>query len=289
MSSPPKFLRSSRPLWGRSLRYVGLVAMLTIAWVCSSFAQDKTAKPDRDIQSISADGVLRVAVTQFDLPAFHQRRADGSFSGPEIDLAQQIAEALKVKMMLIDGAPSFDAVIDAVANGRADIGISKLSQTYNRLMVVRFSQPYLTLRHGILFDRAAIALAANGRAPEAVLREFRGSIGGIAGSAYADFARRNFPAARLVELGNWSEVVNTLRAGRVDAIYRDEFEIRMLLKINPALNVRFGAAILTDQFAFLSIAICNSCSKLQEFINYHLAQTRGSFTLSRLLRTDLVN
>ena len=233
--------------------------------------------------------MLRVAITKFDLPAFHQRRADKSTVGPEIDLAQQIANALKIKMVLIEDAASFDAVVDAVGGGSADIGISKLSQTYYRLMLVRFSQPYLTLRHGLLFDRATVAKNAAGRPPEDVLRDFRGSIGVIAGSAYADFARRNFSAARLVELRNWAEVVDALKARRVDAIYRDEFEIRLLLKANPALNIQFGAAILTDQFAFLSIAICNSCSKLQEFINYHLTQTRGAFTLQRLLSSEAVN
>lgn len=36
-------------------------------------------------------------------------------------------------------------VVDIVAVGRADIGVSKLSQTYNRLKHLRSSEPYLTL------------------------------------------------------------------------------------------------------------------------------------------------
>lgn len=265
---------------------VGLVAALVCGWISDGAAQRAIDKQDRDIHSIRADGTLRVAITRFDLPAFHYRRIDKSTVGPEIDLAKQIASALQVNMVLVDDPPSFDAVVEGVADGRADIGISKLSQTYYRLMIVRFSQPYLTLRHGLLFDRARIAQAAAGGPPEEVLRNFRGSIGVIGGSAYADFARRNFSAARLVELANWTDVVDALKAGRIDAIYRDEFEIKLLLKSNPALNIKFGAAILTDQFAFLSIAICNSCSKLQEFINYHLTQTRGAFTLERLLSSE---
>jgi NADPH:quinone reductase-like Zn-dependent oxidoreductase len=64
-------------------------------------------------------------------------------------------------------------------------------------------------------------------------------------------------------------------------------EIRRVLKIRPTLNVHFGAAVITDQKAFLSIAICDSCTKLQEFINFHLAQTQGTFTLQGLLASDL--
>jgi hypothetical protein len=88
-------------------------------------------------------------------------------------------------------------------------------------------------------------------------------------------------------MANWSTAIDELIAHRVDALYRDEFEIRRVLKIRPTLNVHFGAAVITDQKAFLSIAICDSCTKLQEFINFHLAQTQGTFTLQGLLASDL--
>ena len=268
-------------------RILLFAALIVIAQPHFIFAQEVTAKGDPDIESVLARGVLRVAVTQFDLPAFHQRRKDGAIVGPEIDLAQQVAKALKVKLELITDPSSFDGVVDTVAKGNADIGISKLSQTYNRLMRVRFSQPYLTLRHSLVFDRASVAQQAAGKPPDTVLRTFSGRIGVIAGSAYVDFARRNFPAAKVVELPNWNAVIDALKAQKVDAIYRDEFETRRVLRLNPALNVRFGTAVITDQFAFLSIAICNSCSKLQEFINYHLAGTRGAFNLASLLASEV--
>ena len=240
----------------------------------------------RDLKTIVESGVLRVALTSFDLPAFHWRRGD-FFAGPEIELARQIARALGIGVEFIDKAPSFDGVVDLVANGQADIGISKLSQTYYRMVRVRFSDPYITLRHALLYERAAVAARAGGRPPEDVLRQFPGRIGVIGGSAYADFGRRNFPDAQVVELPNWNAAIDRLLDHKLDAIYRDEFEIRRVLKNRPALNVQFGAAIMTDQKAFLSVAICDSCAKLQEFINYHLAQNEGKFTLQGLLASDL--
>ena len=99
--------------------------------------------------------------------------------------------------------------------------------------------------------------------------------------------RRNFPNAQVVEMANWNTAIDELIGHRVDALYRDEFEIRRVLKTRPTLNVHFGAAVITDQKAFLSIAICDSCTKLQEFINFHLTQTQGTFTLQALLASDL--
>jgi polar amino acid transport system substrate-binding protein len=261
---------------------VGIVAAVTpFRAVAADPSEAKVG--DRDVHSIEADGVIRVAMTRFDLPGFHKRNVDGSVDGLEADLARTIARALNVKAVLNADYGSFDTVAEAVAGGQADIGISKLSQTYSRVLHVRFSAPYVTLRHAMLYDRLAIANAANGRAPEDVLRDFRGKIGVIGASAYVDFARRNFPNAQIVPQDNWDESIRALKEGRVQTIYRDEFEVRRVLNNDPAINVGFGAAIITDQKAFLSIAICDTCAKLQQFIDYHLTEYPRALTVDELI------
>jgi ABC-type amino acid transport substrate-binding protein len=260
---------------------VGLWSLPAVAQSPSRFGMP------HDLQTIVDAKVLRVALTRFDLPSFHVRGPDGTLLGPEIEMVQQIGRALDVRVAFLDQAESFDGVVDFVAVGRADIGVSKLSQTYYRLKRVRFSQPYVTLRHALLFNRATIARAAAGRPPAAVLQKFKGRIGVIGGSAYVDFASRNFPEATVWEAKNWKDAIASLLSDRVDAVYRDEFEIRRVLKNRPALNVRLGAAAIIDQKAFLSVAICDTCGKLQEFINYHIVTTRGAFTLKQLLDSNL--
>lgn len=275
--------------YGMLLR--GLFAAVVLGvWIALSalpaLAESRPALT-RDLQSIVDAKVLRVALTRYDLPSFHVRGPDGALLGPEIEMARQIARALGVRVEFVDNPESFDAVVDFVADGRADIGISKLSQTYNRLKRVRFSEPYVTLRHALLFNRVAVAREAGGQPPAAVLQKYHARLGVIAGSAYVDFAHRNFPAASVVEARSWEAAIESLLNGQVTAVYRDEFEIRRVLKNKPALNVQFGSAVIVDQNALLSIAICDSCSKLQEFINYHIGMTRGEFTLERLLKSEL--
>jgi ABC-type amino acid transport substrate-binding protein len=120
-----------------------------------------------------------------------------------------------------------------------------------------------------------------------VLRNFVGRIGVISNSAYADSARRNFPDAEIIGFSTWGAAIGALQSDKVDAVYRDEFEVQRILKLNPKLNVKFGAAVVTDQLALLSVAICESCARLQDLINYHLTQTTGSFSLPALLASDL--
>jgi ABC-type amino acid transport substrate-binding protein len=268
----------------------GMVALaVSIGFSSLPAVAQSPSRPElpRDLQSIVDAKVLRVAVTRFDLPSFHVRGRDGMLRGPEIEMAQQIAQALGVRVEFVDNAASFDSVVDYVSVGRADIGISKLSQTYNRLKHVRFSEPYVILRHALLFNRVAIAREAGGRSPAAVLQRYKGRLGVITGSAYVDFAHRNFPDATVVEAKNWDTAIGSLLSGQVNAVYRDEFEIRRVLKNKPALNVQFGSAVIVDQNALLSIAICDTCSKLQEFVNYHIGMTRGAFTLEALLNSEL--
>lgn len=266
--------------WPLSRLFVlGLILFGTLLPISAASAQERP----KDSQSIIARGTIKVAITKFDLPAFHWRNANGELAGPEIELARLIGRLLKVGVEFIDDCPTFESVIDAVASGRADIGVSKLSQTPSRILHVRFSDPYLTVRQAFLFNRVTIGTQAEGRPPEEVLRTFNGTIGVIAKSAYVDFAQRNFPDAQISELQTWEDSVESLVNNRVDAIYRDEFEVRRVLKNNPALNVQFGSAAFTDQKSYLSFAVCESCVRLQQFINYQISENRVPFTMPGLL------
>jgi polar amino acid transport system substrate-binding protein len=243
----------------------------------------------RDLKSITASGLLRIAITHFDIPPFHIRRPDGTFVGKDIEFAKKLGDALKVKIVFVDSPSTFDAVVTAVAQSQADIGLSKLSQTYDRLAYVHFSEPYVTLRHALLYNRAAISRLANGRTPEEALRDFRGNIGVIGGSAYVEFAAASYPNATVVPFPSWEDTIEGLKSGKVDVVYRDEFEIRTVLIHDPAIHVEFGAAIIADRRSFLTMAICETCLKLEEFINYFIAQHNQAYKLDELLTLNYAN
>jgi ABC-type amino acid transport substrate-binding protein len=292
---PPAFSKAS-PGNRLSPRIVAIVLLLFPCLLSASnaLAQTAAASPTaigaggvRDISSIVADGVLRVAISRFDIPPFHRRRANGTIEGKEAELAYQIGKALSVKVTFVDDAATFDEVIQLVADGRADIGLNELPQNYAAAKSVRFSAPYMTLRHALLYDRTMVAREANGGPPEDVLREFPGKIGIVAASPFVSFADQNFPWALITEYHSWDDAILGLRNHEVDALYNNEFEIRRALQDNPALHVPYGAAVMKDKLAFLTIAICDSCGRLQEFINYFIAQNRVAFSIDALLSTPV--
>jgi polar amino acid transport system substrate-binding protein len=268
----------------RAFLSVLLVAHLSLASVSSFAAEVDDSTPD--LKSIKSKGELRVAITHFDIPPFHMRRPDGTYSGKDIQFTRALGDALKVRIVFVDEPTTFDEVVTSVARGRADIGLSKLSQTYDRVAYVRFSEPYVTLRHAFLYNRAAISQLANGGPPEEALREFSGNIGVIGASAYVDFATADFPKARIVPFGTWDSAVEALKSHKVDLVYRDEFEVRSILIHDPSIHIEFGAAVLSDRRSFLAIAICDACVKLEEFINYFIAQHPRAYSLDELLTTS---
>jgi hypothetical protein len=148
---------------------------------------------------------------------------------------------------------------------------------------VHFSEPYVTLRHALLYNRAVISRLASGGLPEDALRKFRGNIGVIGASAYVDFATASYPKAKVIPFPSWEATIEGLKDRKVDVVYRDEFEIRSVLIHEPAMHVDYGAAVIADRRSFLTMAICDSCAKLEEFINYFIAQHAGSYSLDELL------
>jgi polar amino acid transport system substrate-binding protein len=167
--------------------------------------------------------------------------------------------------------------------------LSKLSQTYDRVAYVRFSEPYVTLRHALLYNRAVISAAANGASPEEALRNFDGKIGVIGASAYVDFATADYPKAKIVPFPTWDATIDALKSGKVDVVYRDEFEVRSVLIHDPAIHIEYGAAVIADRRSFLAMAICNTCVKLEEFINYFIAQHPRTYSLDELLTMHYEN
>jgi ABC-type amino acid transport substrate-binding protein len=264
-----------------SLAAALLVALLPLSSTASLAADDNHA--GTDLTALKARGNLRIAITSFDIPPFHVRQPGGTFVGKDIDFARQLGDALKLNLTFVDKPRTFDAVVRAVADGEADIGLSKLSQTYDRVSFVRFSEPYVTLRHAVLYNRETISRLANGAAPDGALRDFSGRIGVIGASAYVDFATANYPKAKIVQFPSWDATIDALKTGTVDVVYRDEFEIRSVLINDPALHIQFGAAVIADRRSFLAMAICDSCAKLTEFINYFIAQHPRTYTLDDLL------
>lgn len=236
-----------------------------------------------DIARIVNNKELVVAMNANDQPPFFYQR-DGELVGLEVEMAQALAKALKVEVRFNRSAKNFNEVIDVLTRGEADVGISKLSRTLARAQVVRFSDPYLKLKHGLVLNRLAFASLARDKPVPQVVRNFNGSIGVIANSSFADFAASNFPKATVKTYKGWNDVVAAVRSGEVTAAYRDEFEIKRLLREDPTASLTLRTVTLKDLEDTLGIAVGAQDTTLLAFINQYLEQRAAKLDVESALQ-----
>jgi polar amino acid transport system substrate-binding protein len=224
-----------------------------------------------DIRRILARGELIVALPNRDQPPFFYEK-NGNLEGIDVDLVRGLAHEFQLGIRFHRGAGSQDELIDVISRGEADIGIGKLTRTFHRALSVRFSDPYLTLRHALALNQLRIAELTKGDDMRAVIKKFPGTIGVLTKTAYADLARRNFPQAKIIEFSRWEDAISAVKKGKVDALYRDEFEIKRLMKVDTRNLLLLKAVVLTDTRSPLSIAVHHDNQQLLSIINLYLSQ-----------------
>jgi ABC-type amino acid transport substrate-binding protein len=235
-----------------------------------------------DIGRIKQRGELVIAMLATDTPPFFYEK-NGELVGLEVDLAKSIAQALNVEVRFNREAKSFNEVVDLVVQRRADLGISKLSRTLTRAQMVHFSHPYLTLNHSLVINRVAFARLASNMRIEDAIRQYSGSLGVISQSSFADFAKSNFSKAKVTEYPNWIEVLKAVNTGEVMAAYRDEFEIKRLLKETPSAALTLRTVTLKDLEDTLGIAVGVNDPTLLAFVNQVLSQKRDKLDIQKVL------
>jgi ABC-type amino acid transport substrate-binding protein len=254
-----------------------------------------------DITSIQKSGVLRVGVIKNDLPGFKWKvlkdetitNPDGTtktvqteeFQGPEIDLVNNIASKIGITTSINDEAKNQEELITMLAKGKIDVAVSKIQQTYPRWVNVRFSRPYIKIPYAALYNRLDIEAGAdNTKKLSEEFLKFKGKVGVIKGTAYEPAAKNHFKNSEVIAYDNWKSAVAALKSGKVSLLYRDEFEIKALLKADPQLNIKFGVASIKDRTSNISVAICDSCGKLQQFVNYYLDTEKNDFSIVNSLK-----
>lgn len=236
-----------------------------------------------DIARIVNSGELVVAMLGVDTPPFFYMK-NGELVGVEVDLAKSIARSLKVKVRFDRRAKTFNEVVEVIARREADLGISKLSRTLARAQMISFTEPYLRLNHAFILNRVKFAELARDRPLPIVIREYKGSIGVIANSSFADYATKNFPSSELREFPSWGEVLKALDKGQITAAYRDEFEIKRILKSNSTASLTLRTVTFKDLEDTLGIAVGIQDPTLLAYVNQFLSESTEKLTIDKVLK-----
>ncbi|MBN9549158.1 MAG: transporter substrate-binding domain-containing protein [Alphaproteobacteria bacterium] len=252
----------------------GLLIAQAQAVATPAQAQD-AAKP------IVSDNKLRIAMPAFASDPFFP--ADGSGDkGIDMDLARGIAAELGVEPVFDRSAVTFDAMVQKLTSGQADLAIGKLSRTLQRGRSILYSRPYAMLHQGLLANRLNLARIAQGKPPEQIIRDFSGDLGVIEGSSFATYAATTFPHATIQRFAGWNTVIDAIRNGTIDLAYRDDFEIKKLMVDDPSMTVVARSITLTDKVDTIAVGVRPDNPHLAAFVDLYLDLAKGQ----QVLNTD---
>jgi len=192
-----------------ALRYalaIGSGAALTSALVTPAKAE---AAADNTLDRIRADKTLRIAVLPGELPYFNKDLATGTWSGFSIDMANDIAKLLDVKLDYTESTYG-NSILDLQAN-KIDLGFA-LNPTPQRALVVDFTSLVFPHPFGAMLKKGMEAKTwSDINKPDV-------RIAVDVGSANEAVARRFAPNATIKSLKSRDEVMLEMSSGRVDCV-----------------------------------------------------------------------
>ncbi len=192
-----------------ALRYafaIGSGAALASAIASPASAQ---ATADNTLDRIRSNKVLRIAVLPGELPYFNKDLASGNWSGFSIEMANDIAKLLDVKLEYTESTYG-NSILDLQAN-KIDLGFA-LNPTPQRALVVDFCATVFPHPFGAMLKKGMEAKTwADIDKPEV-------KIAVDVGSANEAVARRFAPNATIKSLKSRDEVMLEMSSGRVDCV-----------------------------------------------------------------------
>jgi polar amino acid transport system substrate-binding protein len=192
-----------------ALRYA--LAIGSGAAIASSLATPASAQTaaDNTLDRIRSAKVLRIAVLPGELPYFNKDLATGTWSGFSIEMANDIAKLLDVKLEYIESTYG-NSILDLQSN-KIDLGFA-LNPTPQRALVVDFTNFVFPHPFGAMLKKGLQARTwADINKPEV-------KIAVDVGSANEAVARRFAPNATIKSLKSRDEVMLEMASGRVDCV-----------------------------------------------------------------------
>lgn len=224
-------------------------------------------------EKIKNAGKLVVA-TSADFRPYEFKDNNGNYVGIDIEIMQAIADLWNVKLEVSD--MKFDAVITAVATGKADVGASGLTITEERLESVNFTDTYTQATQVIIVKEDSDIKTLDDLAGKKVGVQL-----GTTGDSYASDDDAIKDGVERFNTG--IDAVLALTQGKIDAVLIDNEPAKAFVKQNEGLKIIDEK--YTDEFyAFATakedkdlinalneaLAVLDANGKLDEIVNKYI-------------------
>jgi ABC-type amino acid transport substrate-binding protein len=199
-------------------------------------------------------GEMTIGV-KFDVPPFgFKNPRSGAVEGFDIDVATSIADALGVQPKYIEALS--DNRIQFLKDGTADLILSTMTINAERDQEIDFSEPYFIARGRILVKKSDTSI--NG------VKDLAGKkVCTALGSTYVDTLKKKAPKAKPDLVDSYSECLDALQNGAVDAVSTDDVILTGMIIQDPSLKL-VGDPLTTEPYG---AGIKQGDTAFQKFVN----------------------
>ncbi|RMI04796.1 glutamate ABC transporter substrate-binding protein [Cellulomonas triticagri] len=217
-------------------------ALLTLT-ACGGSSDDAASEPEvsdvaaadfpegSTMAALAESGSITIG-TKFDQPLFGLVGPDGTPEGFDVEIGKIIAGALGIAPEDIDWKETISANRESfIESGQVDVVIATYTINDDRKEVVSFAGPYYEAGQSIL----TLADNEDIQGPDDLAGK---KVCTVSGSTPEANLLENFPDTEVVPFGAYSDCLEPLRGGQVDAVSTDNVILAGFAADDPSFEVR---------------------------------------------------
>ena len=254
-------------------------SMMTLAFmlliISTVMASDFELAKKSTLEEILKRGELRVGFEAGYMP-FEMTDKKGNFVGFDIDVAKEMAKAMKVKFVPVNTA--WDGIIPALITGKFDIIMSGMTITQERNMKINFADPYIVIGQTILLNRKHEKAVESYRD----LNNSKYTVVSKLGTTGEQATKRMIPKCTYKSFETETEAAMEVVSGKADAYVYDLPNCVVFMAQQGA-----GKLVFLDQpFTFEPLAwgIRKGDPDFLNFLNHFLRQIKNDGRYDRIYR-----
>lgn len=221
-------------------------------------AENVSVSGSPTFDAIKSSGKVRIGVKQDQPGLGFKDAATGEYTGFDIEIAQWIAASLGLSKDKIEFKPIPSANREsAITNGDIDYYVGTYSITDKRKQLIDFAGPYFVTGQGLLVKKDNSTIKTE--------KDLSGkNVCSATGSTPIQNIKANFPNTKTTEFDTYSQCVEALKSGQVDAVTTDQAILIGYAAQEPDSLKVVGEPFTTEKYG---IGLKKGDTALRHFIN----------------------
>lgn len=259
----------------KKLSIITLLITLLLVLAPSTQASAKTLAEIKDAGKI-------VMGTNAEYPPFEwvkMENGEQKFVGIDFDLAQMIADDIGVELEVSEHA--FNALIPTLQSGKVDMVIAGMSYTEERAEQVDFSSTYYSTVNQFVVTADTVDNFKS-------LEDFTPvKIGVLKASVQEQLIAKQFPDSDYVSMNKNGDLIEALKAGKVDAVFMDNIVIADFIFQNEGLIAAVEGVEIEGGSFDKAVALSKGNEELLEVINKVIDEAVASGLMEEIVQDNI--